>query len=79
MEKIKFYITTLHCRTIWSNTIISVNFRVLTGTGKPRIPGKMKGVFPVWEKSGNFKILAESYGKVGESQGKVGDNKTRKE
>ena len=51
--------------------------RVPTRTGKPGIPGKMREVFPVREKSGIFKILAESQGKVEEfwlSQGKVREN-----
>ena len=48
--------------------------RVPTRTGKP---GKMREAFPVMEKSGNFKILPESHGKVREfcmSQGKVRKN-----
>ena len=46
-------------------------YRVPTHTGKP---GKMREVFPVREKSGNFRISPESQGKVREfsiSQGKL--------
>ena len=51
--------------------------RVPTRTGKP---GKIREVFPVREKSGNFKIFSESQGKVREfciSQGKL-DQKIKK-
>ena len=51
--------------------------RVPTHTGKTGKPGKIREVFPVREKSGNFKILPESQGKVREfcmSQGKVREN-----
>ena len=50
------------------------------GTGFPLTlgkPGKMREVFPVREKSGNFRISPESQGKVMEffiSQGKVREN-----
>ena len=40
--------------------------RVPTQTGKTGKPGKMGEVFPVREKSGNFRILPESHGKVRE-------------
>ena len=39
--------------------IIDKVYRVLTCTGKPE---KMREIFPVMEKSGNFKILSESQG-----------------
>ena len=42
-----------------------VNYRVPTHTGKTGKPGKMREVFPVREKSGNFRISPESQGKVG--------------
>ena len=50
---------------------VNVNSRVPTCTGKP---GKLSEVFPVREKSENFKMLPKSQGKVREflsSQGKV--------
>ena len=40
--------------------------RVPTGTGKPGIPGKMRQLFPVREKSGNFEKMSKSQGKVRE-------------
>ena len=49
-------------------------FRVPSRTGKTGKPGKLREVFPVREKSGNFKMLLKSQGKVREfwsSQGKV--------
>ena len=60
------------------NSFLLTQIRVPTGTGKP---GKTREVFPVREKSGNFKILPESQGKVREfsvSQGKVRENLIRK-
>ena len=51
--------------------------RVPTHTRKTGNPGKMREVFPVREKSGNFRISPESQGKVREfsiSQGKVREN-----
>ena len=47
------------------------------GGGKPGIPGKMRQLFPVREKSGNFEKISKSQGKVREflmSQGKVREN-----
>ena len=40
--------------------------RVPTDTGKPGIPGKMRQLFPVREKSGNFEKMSKSQGKVRE-------------
>ena len=40
--------------------------RVPTGTGKHGIPGKMRQLFPVREKSGNFEKMSKSQGKVRE-------------
>ena len=40
---------------------------VSTHTGKTGKPGKMREVFPVREKSGNFKILPKSQGILYES------------
>ena len=54
--------------------------RVPTHTGKAGKPGKMREVFPVREKSGNFKILPKSQGilyESGKSQGKL-DQKIKK-
>ena len=54
------------------NSAIVTNHRVLTDTGKP---GKMRQLFPVREKSGNFEKILKSQGKVREfwvSQGKLG-------
>ena len=51
-----------------------VNHRVPTGTGKPGIPGKMRQLFPVREKSGNFEKMSKSQGilnESGKSQGKL--------
>ena len=48
-----------------------IKCRIPTHTGKP---GKMREVFPVREKSGNFRISPESQGEVREfsiSQGKL--------
>ena len=62
-----------YCRDGWGAQII----RVPTRTGKTVKPGKMREVFPVREKSGNFKILPKSQGEVREfcmSQGKVREN-----
>ena len=39
-------------------------YRVPTGTGKPGIPGKMRQLFPVREKSGNFEWVREKSGKT---------------
>ena len=44
----------------------SVSCRVPTHTGKTVKPGKMREVFPVREKSENFRISPESQGKVRE-------------
>ena len=52
-------------RAVCQTQVKCINFRpdqnsitrVRTSTGIPRISGKMRKVFPVWEKSGNFKIL----------------------
>ena len=55
-------------------------YRVPTRTGKTGKPGKMREIFPVREKSGNFKHLPESQGTVREfcmSQGKL-DQKIKK-
>ena len=41
--------------------LLIVFYRVPTRTGKP---GKLREVFPVGEKSGNFKMLPESQGKI---------------
>ena len=49
--------------------------RIPTDTGKP---GKIREVIPVWEKSGNFRILPENRGKVREfyvSQGQLDQGK----
>ena len=60
--------------------------RVATAQGKHRVPthtgkpGKRREVFPVREKSGNFKILPKSQGilyESGKSQGKL-DQKIKK-
>ena len=54
-----------------------VHYRVPTHTGKP---GKMREVFPVREKSGNFKIIPKSQGilyESGKSQGNL-DQKIKK-
>ena len=68
------------CRGVFHNVQLGRNItenmmiRVPTHTGKP---GKMREVFPVREKSGNFRISQESQGKVREfsiSQGKVREN-----
>ena len=40
--------------------------RVPTDTGKPGKPGKMRQLFPVREKSGNFEKTLKSQGKVRE-------------
>ena len=40
--------------------------RVPTDTGNPGKPGKMRQLFPVREKSGNFKKILKSQGKVRE-------------
>ena len=45
---------------------ISCYNRVPTDTGKPGIPGKMRQLFPVREKSGNFEKMSKSQGKVRE-------------
>ena len=53
--------------------VLSTN-RVPTHTGKTGKPGKMREVFPVREKSGNFRISPESRGifyQSGKSQGKL--------
>ena len=42
------------------------NGRVPTDTGKPGKPGKMRQLFPVREKSGNFEKILKSQGKVRE-------------
>ena len=60
------------------SVVVSAFSRVPTHTGKTGKPGKMREVFPVREKSGNFRISPESQGKVreffyqsGKSQGKL--------
>ena len=60
--------------------VICTLFRVPTHTGKTGKPGKIREVFPVREKSGNFKILPKSQGILYESeksQGKL-DQKIKK-
>ena len=50
------------------------NCRVPTGTGNPGKPGKMRQLFPVREKSGNFEKILKSQGilnESGKSQGKL--------
>ena len=42
-------------------------YRVPTGTGKPGIPGKMRQLFPVREKSGNFEKMSKSQGILNKS------------
>ena len=56
-----------------------LKIRVPTDTGKPGKPGKMRQLFPVREKSGNFEKILKSPGKSqgilsesGKSQGKLG-------
>ena len=49
--------------------------RVPTDTGKPGKPGKIRQLFPVREKSGNFEKIIKSQGilsESGKSQGKLG-------
>ena len=49
-------------------------YRVPTGTGNPGKPGKMRQLFPVREKSGNFEKILKSQGilnESGKSQGKL--------
>ena len=49
----------------WKEILLAMEylFRVPTDTGKP---GKMRQLFPVREKSGNFEKMSESQGKVRE-------------
>ena len=47
--------------------------RIPTCTGKTGNPGKLSEVFPVREKSGNFKILPKSQGKVREFWSSLGN------
>ena len=45
---------------------LPVMYRVPTGTEKPGIPGKMRQLFQVREKTGNFEKMSKSRGKVRE-------------
>ena len=51
---------------ILKTTFFTAVYRVPTDTGKPGKPGKMRQLFPVREKSGNFEKLSKSQGKVRE-------------
>ena len=49
--------------SVTKHSLRKENYRVPTNTGKP---GKMRQLFPVREKSGNFEKMSKSQGKVRE-------------
>ena len=60
-----------HCALEQRGTVKTPAYRVPTDTGKP---GKMRQLFPVREKSGNFEKMSKSQGilnESGKSQGKL--------